>query len=366
MLTRRFSPPEHPRCCVLPMRVSAHSLRPSSRMTSSTTRWRSRADVDGGRRRSAEYCSVSRTVSVGSRTSCCMTYACRTPCTPATPLKVVTPASLRRELLTRSAMVLSSVVLPDPLPPMMAVRVPGWRSASTACSRPLMRGVVLKPPANSSGYVVGSSHDGDVLTETERLRMRTSTASTSASERLPAPEREKRRSSPRLLLPLPLPLSAVIDVSMELARSVLSLSDPPGMPSLGTPSPLVVAMPPLYVSRRRLKCGNRSSHRASSSSPVVRRTGSSVSSLDVSQIALRGGDIDSIDSFKVQSGGVRLSVSLPGKRARAGCSSLKQPWSLAQGGTISAVGDGQGMLMCICRGHRSVPEALAERRLNTS
>lgn len=49
------------------------------------------------------------------------------------PLKVDVPAKVNRPLVMRSAIVLSIVVLPDPLAPIIAVRVPAGIDAKTEC-----------------------------------------------------------------------------------------------------------------------------------------------------------------------------------------------------------------------------------------
>ena len=73
MLVRRFSPPLQPLFLSSPILVSAHSLRPSSRIISSTTWWRASRLCAPRRRRSTAYWRDSRTVRDGIRQSCCMT-----------------------------------------------------------------------------------------------------------------------------------------------------------------------------------------------------------------------------------------------------------------------------------------------------
>ena len=67
-------------------------------------------------------------------------------------------------LTIRSASVFNSVVFPDPLPPMMAVKVPGASEAPTECRSVLLPELYAPEVVNSfnsCGYVAGSSHDGE-------------------------------------------------------------------------------------------------------------------------------------------------------------------------------------------------------------
>uniref|UniRef100_A0A0A9DMU4 Uncharacterized protein n=1 Tax=Arundo donax TaxID=35708 RepID=A0A0A9DMU4_ARUDO len=122
------------------MTVSAQSWRPISTMVPSTSARLSSRGILSGRRSSAEYPIVSRTVSVPIRLSSCVTYA-------AAPKESLALRPLRSTLPERKALAARRparasrrVDLPEPEGPMSAVSEPGSAnpvsSSSTVCVLP--------------------------------------------------------------------------------------------------------------------------------------------------------------------------------------------------------------------------------------
>ena len=180
ILVLLFSPPLQPLCALLPILVSAASFKLSSKMTSSTSCFLSFASTEDGSRSWAAYVRVSRTVNVGRRISCCITYALLMPDTSSLPLKRVLPevASLF-PTAKRPLMELSNDVFPLPLPPIMAVRLPLGMSAEMSSS------IVLTWLVSGDAFFLEKARAravGDSSTETVRCSNRTETGSTARNE----------------------------------------------------------------------------------------------------------------------------------------------------------------------------------------
>mmetsp|Transcript_7951 Transcript_7951/g.20033 ORF Transcript_7951/g.20033 Transcript_7951/m.20033 type:complete len:217 (+) Transcript_7951:1153-1803(+) len=124
MFRRLRSPPDTPRCIWPPTMLLAALPRLSTSITSSTLFNFSASDCDSGNRRRAVSSRIWRTVRDPWKRSSCMTYPIRrlSELPGARPLNRISPVTF---LLRRRPRMLRSVVLPEPVGPMMAINSPG-------------------------------------------------------------------------------------------------------------------------------------------------------------------------------------------------------------------------------------------------